>query len=108
MQDGLFEVACSTDGKLTRGHLGRILLASRQRRLHGLRVQRGLHGPEWRAVHGVSGGQVQDGVGSRIVQQLPLGYKLETFARHIGCDCTSARFVWLNHLLDGRLALAGG
>ena len=78
--------ARSTDGKLTRGHHGRVLLARRQRRRLRLRVQRWLHGPEWRDMHGVSGGQVQGGAGSRIVQQLPLGYNLETHARTIDCD----------------------
>jgi len=51
-----------------------------------LRVRVSVLGPEWRAVHGVSGGQVQDRVGSRIVQQLPLGYNLETHTRTIDCD----------------------
>ena len=32
-------------------------------------------------MHGVRGWHVQGGVGSRIVQQLPLGYRPETLAR---------------------------
>ena len=82
----LFELACSTDGKLTRGHHGRILVASREQRVLRLRVQRRLHGPEWRDVHCLPGWHVQGRVGSRIVQQLPLGYDLETHARTIDCD----------------------
>ena len=61
-------------------HHGRIDLASRERHLLGLRVQRWLHGPQRRDVHGVRGWHVQGGVGSRIVQQLPLGYRPEPHA----------------------------
>ena len=82
----LFELACSTDGKLTQGHLGRVLLASRERRVLRLRVQCRLHGSEWRELYGVPDGHVQNSVWSRIVQQLPLGYDLETHARTIDCD----------------------
>jgi len=96
----LFELACSTDGKLTRGHLGRVLLASRVLRL---RVQCRLHGPEWRELHGVPDGHVQNGVWSRIVQHLPLGYDLETHARTIDCDDADGylalvRSVWATRL----------
>jgi len=34
----------------------------------------------------VPDGHIQNGVWSRIVQQLPLGYDLETHARTIDCD----------------------
>ena len=44
------------------------------------------YGAGRRDVYGVPGGQVQGRVWSRIVQQLPLGYDLETHARTIDCD----------------------